>query len=158
MLHLNVRSLNQNFESLKELLTTIKFEFKVICFTETWRTDDPRNETFNLESCTSINQVRKHEYASLFSILWDLNQGLTYHRDSKLKKSKNVVISAQYRQPAGAFKQYKAYLENFFNKMKNYNKDIYIVGDTNLNLSDYETIIKVKNQLNFLFQKSFIPS
>ena len=42
--------------------------------------------------------------------------------------------------------------------MKNYNKDIYIVGDTNLNLSDYETIIKVKNQLNFLFQKSFIPS
>ena len=30
VLHLNVRSLNKNFESLKELLTTIKFEFKVI--------------------------------------------------------------------------------------------------------------------------------
>ena len=30
LLHLNVRSLSQNFESLKELLTTIKFEFKVI--------------------------------------------------------------------------------------------------------------------------------
>ena len=35
VLKLNVRSFNQNFEFLKELLTTIKFEFKVICLTET---------------------------------------------------------------------------------------------------------------------------
>ena len=44
VLHLNVRSLNQNFECLKELLTTIKFKFKEVCLPETWRTDDPRNE------------------------------------------------------------------------------------------------------------------
>ena len=51
VLHLNVRSLNKSFESLKELLTTIKFEFKVICLTETWCTDYPRNKTlFNLEN------------------------------------------------------------------------------------------------------------
>ena len=43
------------------------------------------------------------------------------------------------------FKQYKTYLENFFNKMKNSNKAIFIVGDTNLNLTDYETNIKVKS-------------
>ena len=64
------------------------------------------------------------------------------------KKSKNVFISAQYRQPVGDFKQYKIYAENFFNKMKNSNKAIYIVGDTNLNLIDYETNVKVKNYLN----------
>ena len=40
------------------------------------------------------------------------------------KNSKNVVINAQDRQPAGGFKQYKTYLENFFNKMKNSNKAI----------------------------------
>ena len=33
VLHLNVRSFHQNFDSLKELLTTIRFEFKVICLT-----------------------------------------------------------------------------------------------------------------------------
>ena len=60
VLHLNVRSLNKNFESLKELLTTINFEFKVICLTEMWCTYNQRNETlFNLENYTSINQVRK---------------------------------------------------------------------------------------------------
>ena len=41
--------------------------------------------------------------------------------------------------------------------MKNSNKTIYIVGDTNLNLIDYETNVKVKNDLNLLFQKNFIP-
>ena len=72
------------------------------------------------------------------------------------RNSKNVVINAEFRQPVGDFKQYKTYLENFFNKMKNSNKAIYIVGDTNLNLTDYETNIKVKNYLNLLFQKNFI--
>ena len=59
LLHLNVRRLNQNFESLKKLLTTNKFEVKVVCHTDTWCMDNPRNETFNLENYTSINQVRK---------------------------------------------------------------------------------------------------
>ena len=41
--------------------------------------------------------------------------------------------------------------------MKNSNKAIYIVGDINLTLTDYETNVKVKNYLNLLFQKNFIP-
>ena len=49
------------------------------------------------------------------------------------------------------------HLENFFNKMKNSNKAIYILGNKNLNLIDYEANIKVKNYLNLLFQKHFIP-
>ena len=41
--------------------------------------------------------------------------------------------------------------------MKNSNKAIYILDDKNLNLIDYEANIKVKNYLNLLFQKHFIP-
>ena len=37
---------------------------------------------------------------------------VTCHRDKINKKRKNVVISAEYIQPAGDFKQYKTYLEN----------------------------------------------
>ena len=169
---MNVRDLSKNFEPLKELLTTIKFEFKVICFTETWRTDDPRNETlFNLENYTSINQVRKHGRGGVICVF--IHNSRTFKLRSDLgtnsneieslvieiinKNCKNVVINAQYRRPAGDFEQHKTYLENFFNKMKNSNKAIYIIGDTNLNLTDNETNIKVKNYLNLLFQKNFIP-
>ena len=143
MLHLNVRSLNKNFESPKELLTTIKIEFKVICLTETCCMDDPKNSSlFNLEnySYRSINQVRKHGKGDGICIF--IHNSLTFKLRSDLgsnsndieslvievinKNSKNVVINAQHRQPAGDFKQYKTYLENFFNKMKNSNKVIYI--------------------------------
>ena len=72
--NLNVRSLSQNFKSLKELLNTIKFEFKLICLTDKWCTDDPRNEAlFNLENYTSINKLGKMAeevvYAPLITIL-----------------------------------------------------------------------------------------
>ena len=40
--------------------------------------------------------------------------------------------------------------------MKNSNNAIYVVGNTNLNLIDCETKIKVKNYLNLLFQKNVI--
>ena len=74
VLNLNVGSLNQNFESLKKLFTTIKFVLKVICRTETWWMDNPSNKTlFNLGNYTSLNQVRNHGRggvsASLFTIL-----------------------------------------------------------------------------------------
>ena len=72
------------------------------------------------------------------------------------KKTKNVVISARYRQPASDFKQYKIYLENFFNKIKNSDKAIY-TQITDLILIDYEMNVKVKNYLKLSFQKNFIP-
>ena len=48
-------------ESLKEFLTTIKFDFKAISVIEIWCADDPRNQNlFNLENYISVNQVNKH--------------------------------------------------------------------------------------------------
>ena len=110
MLHVNVRSLNQNFESLKKLQTTIKFDYKAIFFTEIWCTDDPRNQTFcNLENYISINQVREHERGGGICVF--IHNSLTFKLRSDLgtnssdieslvieiinKKNKNVVISAQ---------------------------------------------------------------
>ena len=63
------------------------------------------------------------------------------------------MFTFTYQKTYQDFKQYKTYLENFFNKMKNSNRAIFIVGDTNLNFTDYGTNIKVKNYLNLLFQK-----
>ena len=112
VLHLNVRSLTKNFESLKELLTTIKFEFKVICLTKTLCPDDPRNEAlFNLENYTAINQVRKHgrgggicvfiHNSSTFKLRSDLGTNRNDIESLAMeiinKKSKNIAISAQYR-------------------------------------------------------------
>ena len=37
------------------------------------------------------------------------------------------------------------------------NKDLYLVGDFNINVLDYESNVKVKNFVNFAFQNSLIP-
>ena len=43
------------------------------------------------------------------------------------------------------------------NKVKNNGKNLYIVGDLNLNLLDYNTNSKVKDYLNTAFQNLLIP-
>ena len=92
MLHLKERSLNQNCESLKELLTTIKFEFKVICLAETWCTDYTRNETlFDLKNYTSINQVRKHGREGGVCVF--IHNSLTFKLRSDLGTNSNDIVS-----------------------------------------------------------------
>ena len=60
MLHLNIRSLQKNFDSLFNLLMTLKFEFKVICITETWYSDNSMNHNLcKLPHYKSIHQVRR---------------------------------------------------------------------------------------------------
>ena len=39
ILHLNIRSLNANFENFKNLLQESKSVFNIICLSETWSTD-----------------------------------------------------------------------------------------------------------------------
>ena len=62
-----------------------------------------------------------------------------------------MAISAQDRQPASDFKQYKTYLENFFNKIKNSKMQYMSIRVY------YETNVEVKNYLTLLFQKNLIP-
>ena len=42
--------------------------------------------------------------------------------------------------------------------MKNSNEAIYVVGDKNFNLIDYETNFEVKNYLNSYFKITLFPS
>ena len=90
VLHFNVRSLNQNFESLKELQATIKFDYKAIFFTEICCTDDPRNQTFfNLENYSSINQVRKHGRGGGICVF--IHNSLTFKLRSDLGTNSNDI-------------------------------------------------------------------
>ena len=54
----------KTFESFKLLLSEIKFNFKVICLTETWaRNDISKNSLFQLENYTILYQNRYDESA-----------------------------------------------------------------------------------------------
>ena len=36
VLHLDITSMNKNFESFKEFYSEINFKFSIVCFSETW--------------------------------------------------------------------------------------------------------------------------
>ena len=73
MLHLNIRSLQKNFDSLLNLLMTLKFEFKVICITETWCSDNSMNHNlFELPQYESIHRVRRTCEGSGIAVFLDV--------------------------------------------------------------------------------------
>ena len=69
---------------------------------------------------------------------------------------KNILINKQYRQPTGIYSEFEKYMKDFTNKVKNNGKDLYIVGDMNLNLLDHRSNSKVKEYLNIVSQNLLI--
>ena len=48
ILHLNIRSIKKNFETFKNFLSTLNYNFSIICFSETWL-DETNTENSNYE-------------------------------------------------------------------------------------------------------------
>ena len=63
VLHLNIRSLSKNLESLKKLYNLLSFKFSTVCFSETWSKDEKidENPLYQLESLNLLHQNRKHK-------------------------------------------------------------------------------------------------
>ena len=173
VLHLNIRSMNKNFENFKYMLNMLKYEFKVICITESWCNDESMstNSNFQLPNYSVIHQMRADHAGG--GICMFIHSSLSY----KLRKdlsindadceslcielsngtTRNIIVNTFYRPPAGKIKPFKDHLKLTLTKLKNSNKQLYLVGDFNLNLLDYETNKKVKNFVNLLFQHGLMP-
>ena len=148
---------------------TLKFEFKVICITETWCSDN--HNLFKLPQYNSIHQVKRTGKGGGIAVF--LHESLTFNVRHDLsannaniealcieiinKKSKNILINTQYRQSAGNFNEFEAYLNPFLVKSKTTDKTCFLVGDLNLNLIDYQSNAKVRDFVNLIFQHSLVP-
>ena len=73
------------------------------------------------------------------------------------RTTKNIIINAIYRLPVGKIKPFKNTLKDILSKNSKSNKTMYLVGDLNLNVIDYESNTKVKNFFNLIFQNGLIP-
>ena len=62
ILHINIRSLNRNFEKLREYLSLVKRDFSVEALTETWCNDDKaaQNLLLQLSNYTPIHQIKNN--------------------------------------------------------------------------------------------------
>ena len=154
VLHLNIRSMNKNFESFKEFYSKIKFKFSIVCFSETWVDGIPfsKNSNFQLSGYKVLHQTRKnrkgggvcvfvHENLSFklredLSINCDAIQSLSIEISST--KSKSIVLNTIYRPANGDMKQCETHFKDLFSKNGKNLKNIVIAGDFNINFLDFE--------------------
>ena len=163
----NIRSMKKHFEEFRDFLTDINYEFSVICLTETWCLDDPRNESlFKLNNYTSIHQARKGERNGGGTCIF-IHNSLCFNERVDLcvnnndmeslsveiinKGTKNIIVNVTYRQPAGDMEVFEKSFKNILSLNNHNNKSIYLTGDFNLNLIDYKSNAKVKSYLNTVF-------
>ena len=61
LIHVNISSMNSNFEKLQDLLLNFSNSFNIICVTETWSTDNDLNNSsaFDLPNFDFIHQERR---------------------------------------------------------------------------------------------------
>eukprot|EP00111_Clytia_hemisphaerica_P011532 TCONS_00033842-protein len=181
ILNINIRSISKNFDDFKALLKQLKFNFKIICITETWcKKDEAESEEnqskksfskYLLPGYKVLHQARSNKKGGGLCIF--VHESLNYKRKQDLSvndndceiltielinKLQNIIISCVYRQPSGNLKNFKQHLKNHLADKNLNKKSIYLAGDFNLNLLHCDTSKHVKNFVNTLLQHNLFPT
>ena len=91
VLHLNIRSINKNFESFAELYKSLSFKFSMICFSETWSNDQnlSKNSLFQLEGYSLLHENRKYRRGGGVAIF--VHESLCYTKRNDLYKNCEAI-------------------------------------------------------------------
>ena len=161
--------IQKNFEKLKFLLSKLNYAFKSICLSETWCKDE--KSIPQLQNYKFIHQGRQQNkkggrvlifvHKSLnFKIKTDLNISNEDVESLAVeilnRTTKNIIVNLLYRPPAGKIKPFKSVIKQLLRTNEKTRKSVYLIGDFNLNVLDYETNTKVKNFFNLIFQHGLI--
>ncbi|XP_065671679.1 uncharacterized protein LOC136089556 [Hydra vulgaris] len=175
ILHLNIRSLQKNFEKFKQFLFSVKINFQIICLTETWRRvkEIENNSNFQLNNYKVLHQIRDSEktggglcifiHNSLDFKLRKIYFAVTHDFELLLievvnKTCKNAVVHVIYRPPSGNKKAFNKQIKSLIISEKLCGKCVYFAGDLNLDLLEYNKNKDVRTFFNIMFQNGFIPT
>ena len=173
--HSNISSLNGNFEKLELLLNRLAIKFDIISLTETW---NPEKKTIDSNHLIGYQKYVSQPGTTMksgsgFYISDNINfiprKDLDKHFYNQCnefsckwievinKNKPNSVIASIYRHPSKNDKEFLCYLKSTFKTLKKENKFIFITGDFNLNLLNYEKNNEVKEFLDILYSNFYQP-
>ena len=168
LIHINARSLNKNFDSIELLLNSLQsFQFSVIGVSETWlNTSSP--PLYAIENYQMLRSDRGHRkgggvaiYARNdlnFKLRSDLHIENTEHIFLEIvnNNAKNVIVGVIYRPPGHNAEFFLDKLDTCLNNITQENKDVYLMGDFNINLLNKDNNI-TSTFVNLLSSYTFHP-
>ena len=171
---MNIRSLSLYFDELISTLASSKIKFDVIGVSETWNSFDNPIKTnveipgYNYFPCQSHSQngdVALYVKSGLTPVPRpDLSKDSTDFEsvwaEVENKSGKNYLLCCAYRHPNSSIDTFSEYLQDFFSNPAVCNKQVFILGDLEINNNDllnYNSNTPTTNYVNFLFSKQFFP-
>lgn len=162
--HMNIRSIQRNFEELLILLDNCQNEFDIIILTETWQFEAINN--FHIPNYTfyynnaNFNQndgvvVYIHNSIRTINVSNIRDNEVTFTKILGEKSNKKFNITAIYRPPST---NSHIFLDDL-NKIitENYQVDIeFLIGDINLDINDTNNGL-VQEYLNYLSASGYYP-
>ena len=169
-IHFNARSLNKNFQKIKDSIDDLKLSSDIIGISETWaETDTIDGFTLNgYEAFHIVRGQRKGGGVALYvhrrfncairavqcKVVEQVFECVTVELD--LKKHKNITVSCVYRTPGSDVDLFCESLEQIFSDDMP-RKSMFICGDFNIDLMKYETHNGTKRFLDCMYGLGLYP-
>ena len=169
-IHFNARSLNKNFQKIKDSIEDLKLSFDIIAISETWaETDTSDGFTLNgYEAFHIVRGQRKGGGVALYvhrrfncairavqcKVVEQVFECVTVELD--LKKNKNITVSCVYRTPGSDVDLFCESLEQIFSDVMP-RKSMFICGDFNIDLMKHETHNGTKRFLDCMYGRGLYP-
>ena len=170
IIHVNIRSLPKNFDSLQCLVQNLKNKPHIILVTETWLENDSLGayalENYNLEATsqkdfrgkgvaiyidTSLAYCRKNDLES------KTEQFQSVFIELKNIENRNIVIGSIYRSPSYPAAQFIDYLEHTLEILNNEHKLSLFGGDINIDLLKLDCDETCSNLVTLLSSLGYFP-
>ena len=167
LFHVNLRSSTAHFDELHTLLGNLKIPFDFIGITETKQCKDNdflTNVTIQIIICTAnLHLVMLEEWLFMSSPVRTVHQDLTEQEyaalwtEIKNPKSKSILCCCTYRHPNTDISKFTKYLSSCLSKIKSEDKLVFIMGDFNINLLNYDSHTDTSEFLDQMVSRCFLP-
>jgi exonuclease III len=157
------------------MMTTINYEFPIICLSETWLgvTNCHLANTPSYNHEYSIRNARIgggvsifiHSNISNYSVRRDISivnshiESIFIEIDqSFISADRNIVVGCIYRPAKQSVIDFNETLKSTLDRLSNENKHVYLAGDYNINLLTANSHLSCSDFVDVLFANSFLPT
>ena len=169
ILHTNIRSLSLHHDELVSLTDLSKKSFDIIGVSEMWHSvqnpivtniDIEGYKFYKTKSLSQNGGVGLYVKTSLIStpcneLSFKCKEFETIWVEIEVKDKKNLFFCCAYRHPNSDIDIFTAHFESLLPNL--INKRVFIMGDFNINLLNYDSHIPTNDFTNTLFTNNFLP-